>query len=249
MKGEDYNIALFMFFIPYILLEVPSNMILKKLRPSVWISAIMFCWGMLPPSLWHGGDLTLLLGVITICQGVTQSFAGLVVCRVLLGVFEAGFFPGMPPNPPTGRSLIVCRLHLPTLNVLPALRATVTCQPLLLSKYPSRSFQWRKLGIPHAGFVSDNEQLLAYAIAHMSGIAGYGGWRWIFILEGLFTCVVAFISFWLIPDWPESARFLTMEERELLIHRLAVDAADAKMSRWDKKAAKRVFSDPKIYLG
>jgi hypothetical protein len=45
MKGEDYNIALFMFFIPYILLEVPSNMILKKLRPSVWISAIMFCWG------------------------------------------------------------------------------------------------------------------------------------------------------------------------------------------------------------
>jgi hypothetical protein len=54
MKGEDYNIALFMFFIPYILLEVPSNMIQKKLRPSVWISAIMFCWGMLPPSLWHG---------------------------------------------------------------------------------------------------------------------------------------------------------------------------------------------------
>jgi hypothetical protein len=105
------------------------------------------------------------------------------------------------------------------------------------------------LGIPRAGFVSDSDQLLAYAIAHMSGIAGYGGWRWIFILEGLFTCVVAFISFWIIPDWPESARFLTIEERELLIHRLAVDAADAKMSRWDKKAAKRVFSDPKIYLG
>ena len=105
---------------------------------------------------------------------------------------------------------------------------------------------WRYLML---GFISDNEQLLAYAIAHMSGIAGYGGWRWIFILEGLFPCVVAFISFWLIPDWPESARFLTMEERELLIHRLAVDAADAKMSRWDKKAAKRVFSDPKIYLG
>jgi hypothetical protein len=54
MKGEDYNIALFMFFIPYILLEVPSNMILKKLRPSVWISAIMFCWGALPASLPHG---------------------------------------------------------------------------------------------------------------------------------------------------------------------------------------------------
>ena len=78
MKGHDYNIALFIFFIPYILLEVPSNMLLKKIRPSVWLSLIMFFWG-----------------VITICQGVTQSFAGLVVCRFLLGVFEAGFVPGI----------------------------------------------------------------------------------------------------------------------------------------------------------
>lgn len=45
MKGNDYNIALFMFFILYILLEVPSNIILKKVRPSVWLSAIMFFWG------------------------------------------------------------------------------------------------------------------------------------------------------------------------------------------------------------
>jgi MFS family permease len=98
MKGEDYNIALFMFFIPYILLEVPSNMILKKLRPSVWISAIMFCWGTFPVSPRQAPYLSLLLGIITICQGVTQSFVGLVVCRVLLGVFEAGFFPGMNPE-------------------------------------------------------------------------------------------------------------------------------------------------------
>jgi sugar phosphate permease len=100
-----------------------------------------------------------------------------------------------------------------------------------------------------ASLGTDKEQLLAYAIAHMAGVAGYGGWRWIFILEGLFTCVVAFVSFWIIPDWPEAARFLTTEERNLLIHRLALDAAYAKMSRWDKKAANRVFSDPKIYLG
>ena len=52
MKGEDYAIALFMFFIPYILLEVPSNIMLKKARPSVWLSFIMFFWG-----------------VVTVCQG------------------------------------------------------------------------------------------------------------------------------------------------------------------------------------
>lgn len=77
MHGEDYNIAVQLFFIPYILLEVPSNLILKKMRPSVWLSGIMLGWG-----------------IITVCQGVTRSYAGLVVCRVLLGIFESGFFPG-----------------------------------------------------------------------------------------------------------------------------------------------------------
>lgn len=46
MKGNDYNIALFVFFVPYILFEVPSNLILKKVAPSTWLSAIMFFWGM-----------------------------------------------------------------------------------------------------------------------------------------------------------------------------------------------------------
>ena len=45
MKGRDYNIALFIFFIPYILFEVPCNLILKKVAPSWWISGLMFAWG------------------------------------------------------------------------------------------------------------------------------------------------------------------------------------------------------------
>lgn len=45
MKGNDYNIVLFIFFIPYILCEVPCNIIMKKLAPSTWISSIMFFWG------------------------------------------------------------------------------------------------------------------------------------------------------------------------------------------------------------
>ena len=46
MKGNQYNIALFVFFIPYILFEVPSNLIIRKLSPSTWLSSIMVCWGM-----------------------------------------------------------------------------------------------------------------------------------------------------------------------------------------------------------
>ena len=83
----------------------------------------------------------------------------------------------------------------------------------------------------------------------MDGIQGYAGWRWIFILEGIFTVVVAVAAYWLVPDWPETARFLKPEEREVLIARLAMDVEGANMSHWNKTAAKRVFSDVKIYLG
>ena len=45
MKGNDYNIALFIFFIPYILCEVPSNLVLRAVAPSTWLSLIMLGWG------------------------------------------------------------------------------------------------------------------------------------------------------------------------------------------------------------
>ena len=45
MKGHDFNVALFVFFIPYILLEIPSNLVMRKVRPSVWLSSLIFGWG------------------------------------------------------------------------------------------------------------------------------------------------------------------------------------------------------------
>ena len=45
MGGNDYNVALQIFFVPYIFLEVPSNVVLKKVAPSTWLSGIMFFWG------------------------------------------------------------------------------------------------------------------------------------------------------------------------------------------------------------
>lgn len=47
MTGNDFNIALFIFFIPYILFEVPSNILIKKIAPSTWLAFIMLCWGTL----------------------------------------------------------------------------------------------------------------------------------------------------------------------------------------------------------
>ena len=56
--------------------------------------------------------------------------------------------------------------------------------------------------------------LLAAAISHMDGIGGKPGWAWIFILEGLITVVCGVISFWILPDFPTNAKFLTEAERQ-----------------------------------
>jgi hypothetical protein len=77
MSGSMYNIASEILFVPYILLEVPSNLIIRRIRPSYWLSGLMFFWG-----------------VTTVCEGVVSSYGGFLVCRVFLGVFEAGVFPG-----------------------------------------------------------------------------------------------------------------------------------------------------------
>ena len=201
MTGDDYNVALFTFFILYILLEVPCNIILKKMRPSIFISSIMLGWG-----------------VITIIQGVTPSFGGLVACRVVIGAFEAGFFPG--------------------------------CVYLISMFYKRHELQWRINLFFSASIIAGAfSGLLAYAIAHMEGIRGYAGWRWIFILEGIFTILVAACSYWLVPDWPETAKFFKEDERRFWIRRLALDTQDTNMSTWDKHTARRVFGDVKIWLG
>lgn len=62
--------------------------------------------------------------------------------------------------------------------------------------------------------------LLAFAISKMDGVGGLAGWRWIFILEGIATVLVAVASFWMLHDFPETASFLTEDERAFVVHRL-----------------------------
>ncbi|KPI45795.1 putative transporter [Cyphellophora attinorum] len=65
--------------------------------------------------------------------------------------------------------------------------------------------------------------LLAAAIANMDGVGGKPGWAWIFILEGLATIVIAFLSFWMVHDFPDEATFLTEDDRRRVIRRLKLD--------------------------
>lgn len=73
LKANEYNTALTIFFVPYVLFEIPSNMLLKRLSPRVWLSACMF-----------------MFGVVTTCQGLVRNYSGLLATRFFLGVFEVG---------------------------------------------------------------------------------------------------------------------------------------------------------------
>lgn len=116
--------------------------------------------------------------------------------------------------------------------------------------YKRHELQWRINLFFSASIIAGAVSgLLAYALAHMAGIGGYNGWRWIFIIEGAFTVLVAVGSFWLVPDWPHTAKFLSETEKEIMARRFALDVENAKMDHWDKTTARRVFGDIKIYLG
>ncbi|KAL8364835.1 hypothetical protein RB595_003894 [Gaeumannomyces hyphopodioides] len=78
LDGIQWNIVLSLFFVPYILLEIPSNIFLKKFsRPSVYLGILVTAWG-----------------VMMTLHGVVRNFGGLLAVRLLLGAFESGFYPG-----------------------------------------------------------------------------------------------------------------------------------------------------------
>ncbi|MCJ1301982.1 hypothetical protein MMC08_004783 [Hypocenomyce scalaris] len=78
LTGNKYQIAVALLFVTYITSELPSNLVLKKFRPSRWISAITMLWG-----------------IIATLTGVTQNYGELIACRILLGLVEGGLFPGL----------------------------------------------------------------------------------------------------------------------------------------------------------
>lgn len=92
--------------------------------------------------------------------------------------------------------------------------------------------------------------LLSTAIGKMDGVRGYRAWRWIFIIEGCLTCALALFSFFIVSDFPETAAWLSEEER---IHLRAELKADQGSSEIEKPItfteAVYVLKDYKIFIG
>lgn len=79
--------------------------------------------------------------------------------------------------------------------------------------------------------------LLAFGISKMDGVGNLEGWRWIFILEGIATVVAACAAFFLLHDFPETAKFLTEEERAFVVFRLKYQGQSAKVDSASGRAA------------
>lgn len=89
--------------------------------------------------------------------------------------------------------------------------------------------------------------LLAYAIEKMDGIGDLAGWRWIFILEGLFPVLCSIPVWFFLPDTPETASFLTAEEREFIINRLIAESGTDNTDKLKWVHVKNALTDWKIY--
>ncbi|KEF57246.1 uncharacterized protein A1O9_05163 [Exophiala aquamarina CBS 119918] len=171
ITSEQFNLCLTVFYFTYAAVEIPSNILLKKLKPSVWFASIMIAWG----------SVTTLIGVV-------QNYHGLLIARIFLGITEGGMYPGI--------------VYYVT------------------QFYSRRDAQFRQaLCFSSVALAGAFSGLLAYAIGKMDGVGGLAGWRWIFILEGILTVVVACCAYFWIIDSPEAAGFLTKEEREWVISR------------------------------
>lgn len=210
LVGNQYNIALTVFFIPYSALEVPSNMLLKRMTPKIWLPVIMILWG-----------------IVMTMMGLVKNYGQLVATRVLLGVFEAGLYPGIA-------------FYLTTF-------------------YRRGEMQFRQSIFTSASAVAGAfSGLLAWAIAKMDGVGNLAGWRWIFILEGIVTVLVACVSFFLLANSPETAHYLTPEERAFVAYRLQHDnnstfkhqtvAVHEESKAISMVFVKQVFTDPQLYF-
>ena len=164
------------FFIGYFFFEVPSNVLLKKFGARMWIARIMISWG-----------------IISACMIFVKgewSFYGL---RFLLGLAEAGFFPGV---------IFYLTLWYPS-----KLRSTRTA--------------WFVAAIAVSGVIGN--PISGWIMDTLSGAMKLTGWQWLFLSEGIPSIIVGFWVIYYLNSSIEEAKWLTTDEKALLANSLAAE--------------------------
>jgi MFS family permease len=203
-------------------MQIPSNLFLNKIgKPGIYLPTCMVVWG-----------------VISAATAACQNYAGLGVCRFMLGFVEAAYFVSLKND--------VSDLLL------------ITKQPGCLY-YLSCWYTRKELGFRTALFYSGAlvsgafSGLIAAGIkAHMDGTRGLRAWRWLFIIEGVVTVVIAFVSYLILPNFPRTTTWLTEEERALAVWRLEEDVGEDDWVDSEQQSfavgLKLAFSDVKTYV-
>jgi ACS family tartrate transporter-like MFS transporter len=169
LDEEAYSLGAGIFYVGYFLFEVPSNLILLRVGARAWIARIMVSWGLISAAMMF----------------VTGPWS-FAVLRVLLGVAEAGFFPG-----------VIYYLN----DWFPArVRGRAVAQFMLGGVIASMA------GNPLSGFI----------LQYTDRAAGLWGWQWVFLLEGLPAVALGFVTLAYLTDRPDQARWLTPAERTWL---------------------------------
>jgi len=157
------------FFIGYFFFEVPSNVLLKKFGARVWITRIMISWGVVS-------------GCMIFARGEWSFYA----LRFLLGLAEAGFFPGV---------IFYLTLWYP-------------------SRHRSTRTAWFVAAIAVSGVIGN--PISGWIMDQLSGVMNLAGWQWLFLAEGIPSIIVGFWVIYYLDSNIAEATWLTADEKALL---------------------------------
>ncbi|KAL3462048.1 major facilitator superfamily domain-containing protein [Aspergillus heterothallicus] len=201
MTAMDFSMTITIFSITYTIFEVPSNWVLKRhVRPSLWLATLLFCWG-----------------VLTLAFAFLKNYGSVVAVRTLIGVFEAGFYPGI--------------IYVITFWYRQEERAV---RIALVSASST--------------FAGAFGGCIAYGVANLNGRHGLKGWEWLFVIEGSITIACTLLVIFFSPDYPSTAKFLTEDEREFAIQRLAEQQSGYTEESSSKDELTQTFLGPRMLL-
>jgi MFS family permease len=190
------------FFIGYFFFEVPSNVLLKKYGARMWIARIMISWGIISSAVMF----------------VTDEWT-FYIMRFLLGIAEAGFFPGI---------IFYLTLWYP-------------------SSHRSTRTAWFVAAIAVSGVIGN--PVSGWIMDMFSGVLGLKGWQWLFLAEGLPSIIVGFWVIYYLDSGIQEAKWLTTEEKILLEERLVEeDKGKTEHRLIDAFKSRKVYAMSFIYF-
>ncbi|HXX10255.1 MAG TPA: MFS transporter [Burkholderiales bacterium] len=195
LKFSDavYGFGAGIFFIGYFIFEVPSNVILERVGARIWIARIMITWGIISSAFMFTNAIH--WGPIAAMFNATDAEFTFYALRFLLGVAEAGFFPGI---------ILYLTYWFPGSRRAKMVAMFMTA--IAISNV---------VGSPVSGAI----------MQFVDGVNGWRGWQWLFLLEGLPSIIVGLLVFVLLPNGPKSAKWLTTQEQELIVQRVRDEEA------------------------